>query len=227
VRVDHVAGVGIRPGDRGGRPASRTCVSADPHSGRQRDHGAQRQGRPGPPRRDQLRRGVWVFGQFEAACRTGCKQVTARPHRRPAAHLRRCWPRTAPGCTQSRRTQSRRTQSRRTQSRRTQSRRSRSQSRSAPCGASERRSLAVSSNLRPFGFDESCPRPWPTPRSTGAASLPHRRHPERQRGARPGHRRQGVDRVELPPSDPRLVLVGVVAGVSGWKWRTRLPCPPR
>jgi len=38
--------------------------------------------------------------------------------------------------------------------------------------ANERRSVAISSNLHPSGFDTSCPRAWPPPRWTGCSTRP-------------------------------------------------------
>jgi DNA replication protein DnaC len=38
--------------------------------------------------------------------------------------------------------------------------------------AYERRSIAVTSNIHPSGFDTSCPRPWPPPPSTGSCTTP-------------------------------------------------------
>jgi hypothetical protein len=65
--------------------------------------------------------------------------------------------------------------------------------------AYEKRSLALSSNLHPAGFDELMPKTMAT------ATIDRLLHQRRQRATDPSHGRQGGERLDLATHQARLV----------------------
>jgi transposase len=86
VSVDHVAGVAVRHPEivavgRHYGMSIRTCVPADPQSKGGSEATVRIAKADLVPTQVNLAEEYRVFGQLEAACRTWCEQVNARPHR--------------------------------------------------------------------------------------------------------------------------------------------------